>query len=40
LAQRIKDIMPNLKKLEFCLNGTAVEIKFDKNTYKIEIEKK
>jgi hypothetical protein len=40
VAQRIKDITPNLKKLELYLNGTAVEIKFDKNTYKIEIEKK
>jgi hypothetical protein len=39
VAQRIKDITPNLKKLELYLNGTAVEIKFDKNTYKIEIEK-
>jgi hypothetical protein len=40
VAQRIKEITPNLKKLELYLNGTAVEIKFDKNTYKIEIEKK
>jgi hypothetical protein len=40
VAQRIKDITPNLKKLELYLNGTEVEIKFDKNTYKIEIEKK
>jgi uncharacterized protein (UPF0333 family) len=39
VAQRIKDITPNLKKLELYLNGTEVEIKFDKNTYKIEIEK-
>lgn len=39
VAQRIKEITPNLKKLELYLNGTAVEIKFDKNTYKIEIEK-
>jgi hypothetical protein len=40
VAQRIKEITPNLKKLELYLNGTEVEIKFDKNTYKIEIEKK
>jgi hypothetical protein len=40
VAQRIKDITPNLKKLELYLNGTEVEIKFDKNAYKIEIEKK
>ena len=39
VAQRIKEITPNLKKLELYLNGTAVEIKFNKNTYKIEIEK-
>jgi len=39
VAQRIKEITPNMKKLELYLNGTAVEIKFDKNTYKIEIEK-
>jgi hypothetical protein len=40
VAQRIKEITPNLKKLELYLNGTEVEIKFDKNTYKIKIEKK
>lgn len=40
IAQRIKEITPTLKKLEFYVNGTEVEIKFDKNTYKIEIEKK
>lgn len=39
MAQRIKDITPNLKKLELYLNGTEVKIKFNKNTYKIEIEK-
>jgi len=39
VAQRIKEITPTLKKLELYLNGTKVEIKFNRNMYKIEIEK-
>ena len=39
IAQRLKQITPDIKKLELHINGTEVKIKFSKNTYTIEIEK-
>ena len=39
IAQRLKQITPTIKNLEFYINGTEVKIKFNKNTYTIEIEK-
>jgi hypothetical protein len=39
IAQRLKQITPDIKKLELYINGTEVKIKFNKNTYTIEIEK-
>ncbi|ABL88416.1 conserved hypothetical protein [Pyrobaculum islandicum DSM 4184] len=39
IAQRLKELSTSVKKLEMYINGTKVEIKFDKNYYKIEIEK-
>jgi hypothetical protein len=39
IAQRLKQITPDIKKLELYINGTEVKIKFSKNTYTIEIEK-
>jgi hypothetical protein len=39
IAQRLKQITPTIKNLEFYVNGTEVKIKFNKNTYTIEIEK-
>jgi hypothetical protein len=39
IAQRLKQITPTIKNLELYVNGTEVKIKFNKNTYTIEIEK-
>jgi len=39
IAQRLKQITPDIKKLKLYINGTEVKIKFNKNTYTIEIEK-
>jgi len=39
IAQRPIQITLTIKNLEFYVNGTEVKIKFNKNTYTIEIEK-
>jgi Hypothetical protein PAE0148 len=39
IAQRLRQITPTIKNLELYVNGTEVKIKFNKNTYTIEIEK-
>lgn len=39
VAQQLTQISNKMKELEMYINGTKVEIKFDKNHYKIEIEK-